>query len=269
MAESLRFSHWRLTYHSGSQRGCLGFPAVGGTEIFWIISCVAVAAFAQSIAGFGFGLLAVPMMQLVLDPHDAIVVSTLIGAVSTTSQALLDRKSVDKASVKRLTIASYIGMPFGLLVFVFVSDSVLRLTLGVVVVLAAVVLSRGFTLKDGSHYFDWVLGMMSGVLATSTSTNGPPIVFVLQARRMSPPEFRSTINTIFSFANLGAIALFLSTGKVTMHSFYGALVALPALFLALRIGYAIRPRVSADFFRKLVLIMLVMSGVSLLLKVLL
>lgn len=269
MAESLAPTGSRRRYHLDENCGCIGLLAVSGAEILWIVSCVAIAAFAQSIAGFGFGLLAVPLMQLVLDPRDAIVVSTLIGAVSTTSQALIDRKQVDKVSVKRLSIASYLGMPFGLVLFVFVSDSVLRLTLGVVVVMAAIVLSRGFTLKDETHHFDWLLGILSGVLATSTSTNGPPLVFVLQARKMSPEAFRSTINTIFSYANLGAIALFLGTGKVNVHSFFGALCAIPALFIALRIGYALRPRVSAEFFRKLVIFMLVLSGVSLLLKVLL
>ncbi len=238
-------------------------------NIAWIIACVGVAAFAQSIAGFGFGLLAVPMMQLALSPRDAVVISTVIGAFSTTTQAVLDRTHVEKASVRRLTIASYIGMPFGLMVFVLVSDSVLRITLGVVVILAAIVLSRGFVLKEGQHRFDWVMGFFSGVLSTSTSTNGPPLVFVLQARGLSPESFRSTINTVFSFANIGALAMFVASGKINADAVVAALFALPALFLSLKIGYSIRPRVSAEFFRKLVLIMLVLSGMSLLAKALL
>lgn len=238
-------------------------------NILWVIACVGIAAFAQSLAGFGFGLLAVPMMQLSLPPRDAVIISTLIGAVSTTTQAILDHEHIDRPAVKRLTTASYLGMPLGLLVFLVTSDSALRITLGVVVILAAVVLSRGFTLNDDRYHWDWVLGIFSGVLATSTSTNGPPLVFVLQARRLSPEVFRSTINTIFSFANIGAIAFFLSTGKVSLNSLVGALFAIPALLVALRIGYHLRPRVSADFFRQLVLIMLVLSGASLLLKALL
>lgn len=238
-------------------------------NIAWIIACVGVAAFAQSLAGFGFGLLAVPMMQMALSPRDAVVISTIIGAFSTTTQAVLDRQYVERASVKRLTIASYIGMPFGLIVFILVSDSVLRITLGVVVILAAIVLSRGFVLKDGKHGFDWLMGFLSGVLSTSTSTNGPPLVFVLQARGLSPESFRSTINTIFSFANIGALALFVASGKLNTHDALAAFLALPALFVSLKIGYSLRPRVSSEFFRKLVLIMLVLSGMSLLAKALL
>ena len=248
---------------------CLGFCAVTVANILWIIGCVGVAAFAQSLAGFGFGLLAVPMMQMALSPRDAVIISTLIGAISTTTQAVIDRDRAHVPTVKRLTIASYLGMPLGLVVFVLVSDSALRITLGVVVILAAIVLSRGFTLHDDSHHFDWLLGMVSGVLATSTSTNGPPLVFLMQARNMSPEVFRSTINAIFSFANIGALALFFASGKMNFHTLYGALAAVPALFISLRIGYSLRPRVSAEFFRKLVLVMLLLSGASLLLKALL
>ena len=237
-------------------------------NIAWIIACVGVAAFAQSLAGFGFGLLAVPMMQLALSPRDAIIVSTVIGAFSTTTQAVLDRQHVERAAVKRLTVASYLGMPFGLIVFIFVSDSALRITLGIVVIVAAVILSRGFELPEGKHGFDWVMGFMSGVLSTSTSTNGPPLVFVLQARGLTPEVFRSTINTIFSFANIGALALFVASGKLNAHALLGAVMALPALFISLRIGYSLRPKVSAEFFRKLVLVMLVLSGASLLIKAL-
>ena len=248
---------------------CIGFLAVTLANIMWIIACVGVAAFAQSLAGFGFGLLAVPMMQMALSPRDAVIISTLIGAVSTTTQAVIDRKTAHVPTVKRLTIASYLGMPIGLMVFVLVSDSALRITLGVVVILAAIVLSRGFTLHDDAHHFDWLLGMVSGVLATSTSTNGPPLVFLMQARKMSPEVFRSTINSIFSFANIGALTLFFVSGKMDLHTMYGALAAIPALFVSLRLGYSLRPRVSAEFFRKLVLIMLVLSGASLLLKAML
>lgn len=243
--------------------------AVSGQEIAWIIASVGLASFAQSISGFGFALLSVPLMQIVLEPRDAVVISTLIGALSTTTQALLDRQHVDKKLTKRLVMASYLGMPFGLGAFLLVSDTALRLGLGAVVILAAVLLSRGFSLDSASTKLDWSFGFVSGILATSTSTNGPPLVFLMQARNYSPQDFRSTINTVFSFVNIGAIALFLSSGQVTHESVVGALVAIPSLFVALRIGYWLRPKVSADLFRRLVLVLLVASGVSLCAKALL
>lgn len=208
-------------------------------------------------------------MQIVLEPRDAVVISTFIGALSTTTQAVLDRQHVDRVLAKKLVLASYLGMPFGLGAFLFVSDTGLRLGLGVVVILAAILLLRGFSLDTPSSALDWSFGFVSGVLATSTSTNGPPLVFLMQARNYAPQDFRSTINMVFSFVNIGAIALFLSSGQVTHDSVFGALVAIPSLFVALRTGYWLRPKVSGELFRRLVLGLLIASGLSLCAKALL
>ena len=195
-------------------------PMSGG-ELAWIAGCIAFASFAQTLSGFGFSLLAVPLMTLVVSPRDAVVVATIIGAISTTSQAVIDRKHVDSSIAKRLILASYAGMPFGLTAFIFVSETGLRLVLGVVVISAAVLLLRGFRLRDDSHHLDWLFGIVSGFLSTSTSTNGPPLVFLMQARQLAPATFRATINTVFAVVNVGALALFVSAGKVNGNNLSG------------------------------------------------
>jgi uncharacterized membrane protein YfcA len=235
---------------------------MSGGELAWIAGCIAFASFAQTLSGFGFSLLAVPLMTLVVSPRDAVVVATIIGSVSTTSQALIDRKHVDRSIAKRLILASYAGMPFGLLAFIFVSETGLRLVLGVVVVSAAILLLRGFRLREESHHFDWFLGMVSGFLSTSTSTNGPPLVFLMQARRLDPSTFRATINTVFAVVNLGALALFVSAGKINSSNLSGVAVALPALGCAIAIGYSVRRHVTQDRFNRLVIALLFLSAIS-------
>ena len=236
---------------------------MSGGELAWIAGCIAFASFAQTLSGFGFSLLAVPLMTLVVSPRDAVVVATILASVSTTSQSLIDRKHVDRSIAKRLILASYAGMPFGLLAFIFVSETGLRLVLGVVVVSAAVLLLlRGFHLKDDSHHFDWLLGMVSGFLSTSTSTNGPPLVFLIQARRLDPATFRATINTVFAIVNLGALALFASAGKVTSNNLSGVAVALPALGIAIAVGYTVRRHITQERFNTLVIVLLFLSAIS-------
>ncbi len=237
---------------------------MGASEILWIIAVVAVSSFAQSLAGFGFGLLAVPMMSLVVLPHDSVVVATIIGAVSTTAQALIDREHCEWGVARRMSVAAYVGMPVGFVAFVVVSESVLRFVLGVVVVAATIVLARGFVAKSKSRTLDLLMGWVSGVLSTSTSTNGPPLVFLLQARGMPPATFRATLNSVFALSNVGAITLFAATGHVSSDGVVAAIVSLPILFGSLRIGYLLRPRVNGQLFRVLVLSLLFVSGISVL-----
>jgi uncharacterized membrane protein YfcA len=157
---------------------------------------------------------------------------------------------------------SYAGMPFGLFLFNVVSERALRMGLGVVVLAATILIVRRFQIPPHARGYDWVLGFISGVLNTSTSTNGPPLVFLLKSRAMEPNTFRATLNTVFSIANIGALILFFGSGKMNHHNVIGALVALPALAVTLRIGYAMRRHVREEMFTTLVAGLMMLSGVS-------
>ena len=202
------------------------------------------------------------MMVLFLSPRDAVVVSVLVASVSTTTQAVADRRFTDWKTVRRLSVMSYAGMPFGLIVFNIVSERTLRFGLGVVVIVATVLILRKFQIPEDARRYDWVLGFISGVLNTSTSTNGPPLVFLLKSRSMDAATFRATLNTVFSIANIGALILFLGSGKMTQDNLVGAAFALPALALTLRIGYAMRKRVNEKAFTRLVAGLMLLSGAS-------
>ena len=202
------------------------------------------------------------MMALVLAPRDAIVVSVLVASVSTTTQAIADRRFTEWKTVRRLSLLSYAGMPFGLVLFNVVSERALRMGLGIVVLVATILIVRKFQIPPEGRRYDWVLGFISGVLNTSTSTNGPPLVFLLKSRSMEPNTFRATLNTVFSIANIGALILFFGSGKMNHENVPGAFVALPALAISLRIGYTMRKHVKEEMFTALVAGLMMLSGIS-------
>lgn len=231
-------------------------------EILWICLVVAGASATQAISGFGFALIAVPLLSLFIDPQVAVVLATVVGAFSSTFQAIADRRHANRKLVQRLAISAYIGMPFGLLVFIVVSESVLRFIVGIVVLVAAIALMRGFSIAQTNRKLDWIMGWASGVLATSTSTNGPPLVFLLQAKKLSPESFRASINIVFSLTSFGAIILFAVSGNITSDDFAGIAISVPLLLLGLAIGFKVRRRINAEQFRILVFVLLIVSALS-------
>jgi uncharacterized protein len=235
---------------------------VSTQEILWICLVVTGASATQAISGFGFALIAVPLLSLLIEPQIAVVLATVVGAFSSTFQAITDRRHANRKLVQRLAISAYIGMPFGLLVFIVVSESVLRFIVGVVVLIAAIALMRGFSIAQTNRKLDWIMGWASGVLATSTSTNGPPLVFLLQAKKLSPESFRATINIVFSLTSFGAIFLFAVSGNITADDFAGIAISVPMLLIGLAIGFKVRSRINADQFRVLVFVLLVVSALS-------
>ena len=231
-------------------------------QLVWIAVVVAVSSFAQTLSGFGFALLSVPLMSLFIAPREAVIISTAVGMVSTSVQAVLDRKHTQWATAKRLILSSFVGMPFGLLLFIFVSESVLRAVLGLVVISAVVVLLRGFSLEENNRLLDLFFGAVSGILSTSLSTNGPPLVFLMQARQFPPDVFRATINTVFSIVGIASFVLFVAAGKVDSSALNGVYVAVPLLGVGVSAGYLVRRHLHGNRFRRLVLALLLISGIS-------
>ncbi|MGA1361300.1 MAG: TSUP family transporter [Ilumatobacteraceae bacterium] len=233
-----------------------------GAETIGILAVIGVAGFVARLSGFGFGLIVVPVMSLFIGPRDAVIISTFVGLVSSMNQAWLERAHADVATVHRLFVAACAGMPIGLAVFVLVPEHALRAVLGVTVVAAAAVLARGFTLGHASRRADLGLGFVSGILNTSVSTNGPPLVFLLQARQFEPPAFRGTISRVFAYSNIVSVLLFAAAGKVAGRAAVMSLVSLPVLFAMQWVGTRSAGLVRGDRFRVLVLVLLFLSGIS-------
>ena len=230
-------------------------------QVLAVAGAVFFASFVQAIAGFGFGLMAMPLMTLVIAPSSAVVVSTLVSVFITTWQSWSMRADARRPVVKRMAIGAYLGMPLGLFVLTTVSESALRLALGIAVLVAVVLLAMNVQFDPGPRT-DATAGFVSGVLNTSLSTNGPPLVFALQARRLDAPEFRATISAVFALSNVFALTLFVASGRVNRDGLITAALAAPALLLGQAIGYPLRRHVHGQRFRVLVLVLLAVAGVS-------
>ena len=54
---------------------------MSGVDVVALLGAVFVASLTQVTVGFGFALLAVPLMTLALDTHEAVVISTTLGQI--------------------------------------------------------------------------------------------------------------------------------------------------------------------------------------------
>lgn len=229
--------------------------AVVGMAVF-------VAALTQVLSGFGFALLSVPLMTLAVPTKEAVVISTLLGAGVSTWQAWHLRSRTIRPVATRMVVAAYAGMPFGFWVFLTVDDSVLRGLLGVAILAAVVLLAARIDLRHVGPGLDVGAGFVSGLLNTSLSTNGPPLVFALQALHLDADSFRATINTVFAFSNVVGISLFVFAGRVTSDGFLAALIAFPALVAGQLAGLPLRRHVAGERFRVFVMVLLVVAASS-------
>ncbi|QSB14882.1 sulfite exporter TauE/SafE family protein [Natronosporangium hydrolyticum] len=221
---------------------------------------VLLAAAVQAVTGFGFALVAVPLLALTNDPRTAVVAVGIAGMLMSIMVALTERRYARWRLALPLIGASAAGMPLGLLVLAQAPERVLLVLIGAAVVGCAVLIWRGLRIAGG-----WpvavAVGVFAGSLSTSTGTNGPPLVAAFAGMEMAPREFRATLAAVFTGTGVLSLVGFALAGQLTGAAAQVGLVGVPAAVAGWWLGNLLFRRLPTGSFRRIVLAALVASGV--------
>jgi hypothetical protein len=220
---------------------------------------LAVAAGIQVTMGFGFALIAIPIVAVAEDPKVAVVLITAVGVPMTLWNTYRWRRHLRVREMLTVAGASLVGMPLGALVLTRAPERALTLTIGVVVLVLTAWLWRGLRLPAGPRT-EISAGVVSGALSTSTGTNGPPLVIAFQATGMEREAFRATLAGCFLVQGAVALALFSVNGLVTSDVGRAFLVGMPAVVAGTTVGERLSARLHGRAFRVAVLVLLAGSG---------
>ena len=218
-----------------------------------------LAGLSQSVTGFGFSMVAIPLLALWSDSRLAIVAITMLAAFCTLVGGIRERAHVDWRTSRLVTVSAVVGMPFGLVALKLASVRTLSLLIGLMVLVSVVVLARGVRLEPGiGHTLG--AGWLSGALLTSTGMNGPPLVAAFQAMRLTPHTFRATLQAAFFVQDLFAIAGFAIIGQVSVPALVAAAAGVPGVLVGWFLGDRVFAHLSPRVFRVLVLLLMTATG---------
>ncbi|CAN5609402.1 sulfite exporter TauE/SafE family protein [soil metagenome] len=233
------------------------------TTVAEVCGAVLVATLVQQVSGFGYALLAVPLLSLAVGPKDAVAIAMGTGFASSGLMAVGLRDRIERPTLRRLVWGGAVGLPIGVLGLRALDADVLRLGLGVVVIAMVVVLASGARLRAHGPRSVVAAGVAAGLLNGSLGTAGPPVILVLQAADTEQHRFRATTTAFFAIGDLAAIPLLVASGAIRGSAWLYALTALPTLLVGSAVGGRLALRLDAEQFRRLVLVLLVVTGVVL------
>jgi uncharacterized membrane protein YfcA len=220
---------------------------------------VLIASSAQAITGFGYAMLAVPLLSVVIDAHTAVVGAALAGLGLSTIGTIQERAHVSWRPTLIMCGTSLLGMPFGIVLLHVLDARALRLLIAGVVLVCTAQVWRNVRLPERASVVG-VLGLITGVLATATGTNGPPLVAAFQAMGYEPRRFRATMAATFLLTGVLSLAAFAIGGDVDRASLMVSLAAVPAAIAGWLVGNRVFARIDAVLFRRIVLIALVCAS---------
>jgi uncharacterized membrane protein YfcA len=234
---------------------------VGVGEVVLFVGAVLISAFLQSTVGFGFSLLAVPVLAVTMPTKEAVVVCGALSLAIAGAQAIGERAHGDRPVMGRMVAGVVVGAPIGLLVLTVTTGRQLRFLLGAVILVYVVVTLRGVALRRTSAGVDVGAGVAAGALNTALSANGPAVIMALHPRHLSPPAFRATVAGVFAVSNVIAVSLYAATGRYGRDSLLLVAWGLPLLAAGYLLGATQRRRVRPERHRSFVLGLLALTGV--------
>jgi uncharacterized membrane protein YfcA len=200
----------------------------------------------------------------------AVPLLLLLDFVSTLATMRIDRAMVDKREVRRLIPYAIIGVVIGATLLVRLSPVFLLTGLGVLVIFfGARTLANPSADKPVSHHWAAPAGLTGGIFGGMFGSGAAtPYVIYLTHRLRDKRRVRATFSG-FAFFDYGfRIVAFIVTG-VLLQPALGVLLAigLPALAAGQYIGNRIHHRISNEQALRVIGVLLIASGLSLLAKV--
>lgn len=227
-----------------------------------------LAAFVRSAVGFGDALLAMPLLALLLGLQVATPLVGLTGLVISLIILTSSWRQVDFRNFWRLTVASLVGMPFGIWLLQHGDERIVNLALGLLLMgYGAYNLYRPTLPALHSEAWAYPFGFVAGVLGSAYNTSGPPVVIYGAMRRWPPDLFRATLQGFFLISNVIVIAGHGLAGLWTQELLLLTLVSLPVLLSAVAVGAVVNRRIPAAQFARLVNGLLVVVGALFLLQI--
>ncbi|MBK6324779.1 MAG: sulfite exporter TauE/SafE family protein [Chloroflexi bacterium] len=226
---------------------------------------VFVAIFVQAVTGFGLALVSMPLLVLALDIQVASPLVALIGGVAELLLLLHYRADLNIRAVTRLVAASLLGIPVGVLLLRRVDVGVITAVLGLLILLYALYALSGLRLPRLAHQaWGYGFGFVAGVLGGAYNISGPPVIIYGNCRQWPPAEFKSNLQGFFVVSSYTVIAVHALSGNFSPAVWQNFLIALPAILLALFVGLRLDNHLNPERFRRIVLVVLVVLGASLL-----
>ena len=223
---------------------------------------IILASAVSGLIGFGLAVVAVPLLLIFFDPAEVVVLIALISLFTNTVIVLDSWREVEVRSVLALMPWAIVGLVLGTEILRSVNPDYLRLGVGVIVVLSAILLLRNFTLKGIEGRLGTVLaGASSGALATSTGIAGPPIVLLFAARGLPKDSFRASNAAYFLVLSVAIIFTLFARNIVEGSEVWIAAALVPAAFVGKTLGTMIVGRISDRWFHKITLSVVLLTGI--------
>ena len=224
-----------------------------------------VGGFVSGFSGFAMGLVVSGVWLHIITPIETATLIAGYGLLTQSYGILKLRHALRWQNVWPLTLGSAIGIPIGVILLTYVNPASVRFGVGIVLVLYTVygLVRPAFTPMKIGVGTDIAIGLANGLLGGLTGLGGVISTVSCQLRGWPKDVQRGVFQPVL-FAAFVIISISMGiAGAVTVETLRLYTVGLPFLLAGLWAGFKLYGKIDDEAFRRAVLVLLLLSGLSL------
>lgn len=237
------------------------------------------ASFAVGLTGYGFGLIAMGILPYVMPVSAANGVVVPLALVVTVVGIVPLARELRFSILWPLFVGAAIGVPMGVVYLVRLNEGVLRLSLGVVILVAlagSVFASlrarwgppgdaharetRPGTASPAARIVAIVVGAVSGAFGGAFSVSGPPVVLYFSEVLAGKRAVKAHLLAYFVFVVAARLPILAVSGVINRETLGLGAPMLPVVGLGLWMGTLLHDRLPAQSVRRIIQALLAVSA---------
>lgn len=230
--------------------------------MFWWILATLCAFFVKGLCGFANTLVFSTMLSFGNNNINITPVELLLGYSTNAILAWKERKAIDWKMSLPLAVLVLAGSIPGALFLKNAQSEVVKVILGVVIVaigLEMLLRERETGAKEQSKVLLFFIGLLSGFLCGIYGIGALLSAYVSRTAKDSH-AFKGTICLVFFFENTFRVLMYIYCGIITLETAKQSLMLAPVMFVGLFAGMASGKVLDEKIVKKIVIIMLIISG---------
>jgi uncharacterized membrane protein YfcA len=225
------------------------------------------AGFVQGLSGFAFGLVAMAFWAWSVTPQLAgpmVVFGALLGQLVSLS---LVRRSLDLRLISPFIIGGVAGVPLGAALLSQINEGAFKAAIGtLLLVWCSIMLLSGALprITRGGRLADGAVGMIGGIMGGLGGLSGPAPTLWCTLRGWDKDTQRAIFQSFNLSMQVVTLTIYAASGLITAATLRMFLIIAPAMLVPSLLGTRAYARLGHAAFQRLLLVLLLFSGIGLL-----
>lgn len=231
--------------------------------LLFLAAVLFIAGCVRGFAGFGAGMIFMPVAASVMLPSTAAAAFLFIDGVVALPLVVRALRLCDWATVLPAVIGAVTCVHFGAWLMANTDVLLLRWVIFAIVTGVLLLLISGWRYhRKPTRPVSLGVGAVAGILGGVSQISGPPMVAFWLSSAKEPAIVRANLIVFFALASIGTFAAYIVNGFFTLEVLHLLIMAIPVYALAITLGSNGFRKASPTLYRKLAYGLIALAALS-------